>query len=106
MTETKYKSCVLFGGNGFIGSHLAADFLENNLVEHITLSDIVTATPDKWPKNLQLAFAAGKIDYVKVDVRNPISNDKLPSEVDLIVNLAAVHKEPGHEAHEYFATDH
>lgn len=101
----KYKTCVLFGGNGFIGSHLAADFLENDVVEEITIADIVTATPDKWPKNLQLAFAAGKINYVKVDVRYTITNDKLPKEVDLIVNLAAVHKEPGHEAHEYFETN-
>lgn len=105
MEEPKYKSCVLFGGNGFIGSHLAADFLHNNIVQEITIADVVTATPDKWPKNLQLAFAAGKINYVKVDVRQPITDSKLPTEVDLIVNLAAVHKEPGHQSHEYFETN-
>lgn len=104
-TNYQFKSCILFGGNGFIGSHLAADFLANNIVEHITIADIVTATPDKWPKNLQLAFAAGKINYVKVDVCETINNEKLPTEVDLIVNLAAVHKEPGHESHEYFETN-
>lgn len=103
------KTCVLFGGNGFIGSQLAASFLDSKFASKIVLADIVTATPDKWPKSLQLAFAAGEIDYVKVDVRLPIDDNngasKLPSKVDLIVNLAAVHKEPGHSANEYFETN-
>lgn len=109
MGEITGKICVLFGGNGFIGSQLAATFLESNYVSKIVIADIATATPDKWPKSLQLAFAAGQIDYIKLDVRKPINEQngltKLPSTVDLIVNLAAVHKEPGHKANEYFETN-
>ncbi len=109
MTEPKYKSCVLFGGNGFIGSNFAAHILDNNIAEKVTLSDICTPTPDMWPRSLQQRFAAGEIDYVKIDVRTPITkqsgSNELPKDVDLIVNLAAVHKEPGHIAEEYFQTN-
>lgn len=118
-TQPKYNSCVLFGGNGFIGSHLAAYFLEHHLVKTITIADITPLRPDVWPKGLQRAFAEGLINYVKIDVRQPIAGQLaspsgaanitrapgLPQSTDLIVNLAAVHKEPGHAAREYFETN-
>ncbi len=109
MEEFKYNSCVLFGGNGFIGANFAAYLLEHKIVRTITITDLVTITPDKWPVKLQHYFAAGDINYAKIDVRKPIDaqpeSKKLPAEVDLIVNLAAVHKEPGHVPEEYYATN-
>ncbi len=109
MTEPKYNSCVIFGGNGFIGSNFAAYLLEHNIVKHIAISDLVTITPDTWPKILQQKFAAGDVTFSKIDVRLPIATqdeaNKLPSNPDLVVNLAAVHKEPGHKAEEYFMTN-
>jgi nucleoside-diphosphate-sugar epimerase len=42
---------------------------------------------------------------VPINVHHPIRHADLPDRTDLIVNLAAVHREPGHEAHEYFATN-
>lgn len=109
MESIKYQTCVLFGGNGFIGSHFAAHLLQNNLANEVILADVVKATPDMWPKFLQLKFAAGEVKYVQIDVRKPIDSqpdsNQLPSNPDLIVNLSAVHKEPGHQAHEYFETN-
>ena len=109
MEEFKYNSCVFFGGNGFIGANFASNLLEHKIVRSITLTDVITITPDKWPVSLQRRFAAGEIAYATIDVRLPIDEQpeshKLPSEVDLIVNLAAVHKEPGHEPEEYYATN-
>lgn len=109
MTEPKYNSVILFGGNGFIGSNFAAYLLDNNITKKVIVSDVGTITPDLWPKKLQRRFAAGEIDYVKIDVRKPLDaqedSNKLPNKVDLIVNLAAVHKEPGHVAEEYFMTN-
>lgn len=109
MSEPKYQSAILFGGNGFIGSHFAAYLLDKNIVSKVTITDVGTIKPDTWPKSLQLRFAAGDIDYVKIDVRQPIASQpdasKLPTNPDLIVNLAAVHKEPGHKAEEYFLTN-
>lgn len=109
MTPLKYKTSVLFGGNGFIGSHLAAHLLENNLTDEVVLADIAKPTPYMWPKHLQRAFAEGLIQYIQIDVRKPIAeqpdSNQLPSNPDLIVNLSAVHKEPGHKAQEYFETN-
>ena len=39
------------------------------------------------------------------DVRRPIVNAELPARCDLIVNLAATHREPGHPPHEYYETN-
>lgn len=107
--SSRYETCVLFGGNGFISSHFAAHLLENNLANKVVLADFVKATPNMWPKYLQRAFAAGKITYLKIDVRRPLTDqpdsDQLPNNPDLIVNLSAVHKEPGHLAREYFETN-
>lgn len=107
--ETTHKTAVLFGGNGFIGSNFAAYLLDNKIAGKVIICDLNKITPDLWPKSLQQKFAAGEIITVKIDVRKPISeqdeSNKLPSEVDLIVNLAAVHKEPGHVAKEYFLTN-
>lgn len=105
MNETKFKSCILFGGNGFIGSHFASHLIDHNMAEQIIIADMDPVKPDLWPKTLQQAFAAGKIRYVKLDVRQPINHKDLPDDVDLIVNLAAVHREPGHKPEEYFATN-
>jgi GlcNAc-P-P-Und epimerase len=100
-----FNTAVLFGGNGFIGSYLAAHLLTQKLVTNIVIADSDPIRPDLWPRDLQHAFAAGQIEYVQLDVRQPITDERLPKSADLIVNLAAVHREPGHEPEEYFATN-
>ncbi len=105
MDELKFKNCILFGGNGFIGSHFANYLLERRIVDEIIIADINPVKPDLWPKTLQQTFSAGKIKYIKLDVRQPLIHPDLPAQVDLIVNLAAVHREPGHKPEEYFATN-
>ena len=39
------------------------------------------------------------------DVRTNLWRDEMPDKVDLIFNLAAVHREPGHEPFEYYDTN-
>jgi len=39
------------------------------------------------------------------DIRKKIDFTKIPSNIDLIINLAAVHREPGHDSKEYFETN-
>jgi nucleoside-diphosphate-sugar epimerase len=94
----KYKTCVIFGGTGFIGSHLALHLVKTGQAERIILADIV-------PPRADFAFDAAAVQYCEIDVRKPIPAALLPAQVDLIVNLAAVHREPGHEAHEYYETN-
>ncbi len=105
----KFNTCVLFGGNGFIGSHFASYLLEHKMAEKIYIADLEIMKPDMWPKALQQEFAAGRLTYAQIDVRKPIDEQEhsklLPQNADLIVNLAAVHREPGHQPNEYFETN-
>jgi nucleoside-diphosphate-sugar epimerase len=96
--KMKYKTCVIFGGTGFIGSHLAQHLLAVGAAETVILADIMAPRAD-------FAFDGSAVKYLNIDVRKPIDAAILPAQVDLIVNLAAVHREPGHEAHEYYETN-
>ena len=45
------------------------------------------------------------VEYIRLDVRKPIEFDFKPTADDVIFNLAAVHRTPGHPDHEYFETN-
>lgn len=100
-----FKNCVLFGGTGFIGSHFARFLLANNLAQNITLADIEPPNKPLWSAPTQAELADSRVRYVPVDVCAPIRHPDLPQEADLILNFAAIHREPGHEPHEYFETN-
>jgi nucleoside-diphosphate-sugar epimerase len=99
------KSVVLFGGTGFIGTHLTQHLLAHNLAENVVLVDFNPPRYLPYTQLLQSGLKAGKVSYVKHDLRRPIPAGLLPEQVDLIFNLAAVHREPGHSPPEYFETN-
>lgn len=99
----RFSNIVIFGGSGFISAHFSVYFLDNNLAEKITLADIAAPVYEHLPAKIKQYVDSGKIEFVKVDVRQPVTA-QLPM-ADLVVNLAAVHREPGHERHEYFDTN-
>lgn len=104
------RSCVIFGGTGCIGTHLADHLLRRSFIEHVYLADVQPLRDEPYTGNLRRHMhlngsAATRAVYVPCDVRNPIENSNLPEETDLIVNLAAVHREPGHQPHEYYETN-
>lgn len=103
------KNVVIFGGSGFIGAHFSIYLFEQNLVDHIYLADVEAPKFENLPEKFKELVESEKIKFVSLDVRKEIVNSKvaaeLPSQVDLIVNLAAVHREPGHEKHEYYDTN-
>jgi len=79
---------VIFGGDGFIGRHLAAS---STVLTDVVLVDNKGPTPP---------------DVVFADVREPVPVGVAGARVpDWIVALAAVHREPGHAAEEYFETN-
>lgn len=96
---------IIFGGSGFIGTHLI-HLLKNEVVtekDKIYVLDIVMpgeegVVPGIVEKN-------EGVEYIRLDVRNPIDFDFKPTEDDIIFNLAAVHRTPGHEDYEYFETN-
>lgn len=87
-------SCVIFGGAGYIGSHLARFLLATRKFDHVHLADIRQPT----------TTLAG-ISSSLTDVRQPIAPTVTSERPTWIFNLAAVHREPGHEPHEYFDTN-
>lgn len=101
MDEGRFKlgCCVIFGGCGFIGSHLANELLKQRIADRIYLADIAPPRPD-FP-----FLRDERVTFVHVDVREKIASEALPAGADLIVNLAAVHREPGHRPSEYFETN-
>lgn len=88
MYQTK-RCAIIFGGSGFIGTHLAEDLKSRNF--EVTIADLVP------PKNNTLKF-------VFCDVRNEIDIE-LDSNPEIVYNLAAVHRTPGHAPSEYYETN-
>lgn len=80
---------VIFGGSGFIGTHLRAE-LEHREYE-VIIADLVP--PQRDPRSYQYC-----------DVRNPIELN-LGDIPDVVFNLAAIHRTPGHAPPEYYDTN-
>jgi len=82
----------VFGGSGFIGTHLI-NLLSENFQANIYNLDLIKNNHD------------GKSIFINCDVRNKIDIDLPWTEDDVIFNFAAVHTTPGHPDHEYFETN-
>lgn len=89
--------CVIFGGSGYIGTNLARHFLETKRFDAIYIADIRETNINDH-----------EVQYNKIDVRKAI-NLNIPNTIDKegswIFNLAAIHREPGHEPIEYYETN-
>ena len=77
---------LITGSSGFIANHLFQELSHKNIIFGV---DLKKSTNTK----------------IICDVRNKIENKKLPKKIDLIINLAAIHREPGHKPNEYFDTN-
>jgi nucleoside-diphosphate-sugar epimerase len=101
LTSSTFHTCILFGGTGFIGSHFALFLLRHNLSQSIILADLLPIRTSFAPH-----LSDSRICYVPLDVRTNYTTWNLPtSGIDLIVNLAAIHREPGHQSYEYYETN-
>jgi nucleoside-diphosphate-sugar epimerase len=96
---------IIFGGTGFIGTHLAQHLLRENLTGKIVLVDLQPPHDEAYTALLQQGLRSGQVEFIKWDVRKPIPDSLLPVSPEIIFNLAAVHKEPGHKPEEYFETN-
>jgi nucleoside-diphosphate-sugar epimerase len=85
---------IVFGGAGFIGSHLLALLKKEGRYQELHSVDIVP------PR-----FATEGVSYHTFDIRNSIPSDLTGPGSGDIYNLAAVHTTPGHEDWEYFWTN-
>jgi GlcNAc-P-P-Und epimerase len=97
------KTAIIFGGTGFIGAYFSHYLIENYSFDKIYLLDI--ESPDKKKSAYRrVQLSNSKLEYIECDVRFPINIRDLGS-VELIANFAAIHREPGHDSHEYFETN-
>ena len=91
-----YQNIIIFGGSGYIGRNIIINFLNNQNIKNIFVLDIC---------KLDLSIKKNKkVNYIFCDVRKKI---KIKSNIkfDTIINLSAIHREPGHKKIEYFDTN-
>lgn len=100
-----FQTTVIFGGTGFIGTHMAQYLLREGFTGRVVLADMHPPRTEAYAADLTAALMSGKASYIAVDVRKPITPGSLPMRAELVLNLAAVHREPGHRPHEYFETN-
>jgi nucleoside-diphosphate-sugar epimerase len=96
---------VIFGGTGFIGTHLAQHLLQQHQKNRIILVDIQKPRGAPYASILQQGLATGRARFVSHDVRQPVPSELCGEPVDTVYNLAAIHREPGHRPEEYFETN-
>lgn len=89
---------IVFGGAGYIGRNMVAEFLKTSMFDEYVICDIRGLNEFKEEK---------KVSYKEIDVRKAISLEL--SSIDVksswIFNFAAIHREPGHAFDEYFDTN-
>ncbi len=95
---------IIFGGSGFIGTHLIHLLNEIRKPED-KIYDLDIVMPGEEGVVPGIVEKNDGVEYIRLDVRKPIDFPFTPTEKDIIFNLAAVHRTPGHEDHEYFETN-
>ncbi|MFZ1992333.1 MAG: NAD(P)-dependent oxidoreductase [Alphaproteobacteria bacterium] len=87
------KSALILGGAGFIGTHLARQLSDLGTLRRIISLDI-----------RQPASPVPRVIYNTHDIRRPL-HETIDGHFDVVFNLAAVHRTPGHAADEYYETN-
>jgi nucleoside-diphosphate-sugar epimerase len=88
------SKAIVFGGAGFIGSHLLARLAQDGRYDRLYSVDI--AAP---------RFEVPGVHYLTHDLRQPIPAELCGAGPADIFNFAAVHTTPGHEDWEYYWTN-
>lgn len=94
MTKIAPSAGVLItGASGFVGTRLVRRLVESGRFAFVRATDVL-------PPRERI----DGVEYGTWDVREPAPTE-LANGVSTIVNLAAVHRTPGHEPHEYYDTN-
>ena len=96
---------IIFGGSGFIGTHLIHLLKEECVKENDKIYDLDIVMPGEEGVVPGVVEKNEGVEYIRLDVRKPFDFEFTPTKDDIIFNLAAVHRTPGHEDIEYFETN-
>lgn len=96
---------IIFGGSGFIGTHLIHLLRQECIRPGDNLYDLDLVMPGEEGVVPGIVEKNEGVTYVRADVRKPLTLDFVPTENDVIFNLAAVHRTPGHPDEAYFETN-
>lgn len=96
---------IVFGGSGFIGTHLIHLLKEKCLSKNDRIYDIDIVMPGEEGVVPGIVEKIDGVEYIRCDVRKPLDFPIVTTPDDIIFNLAAVHRTPGHEDKEYFETN-
>ena len=99
------KSTVIFGGTGFIGAFFSQHLLDIGATERVYLVDKESPDDKTSEFRRRQLTTDPRIVFIRGDVRQPLHKLAIEGEVTLVANFAAVHREPGHEDHEYYETN-
>lgn len=96
---------IIFGGSGFIGTHLIKLIKNECLKDQDKIYDLDIVMPGEEGVVPGVVEKVEGVEYIRLDVRKPIAFDFTPTANDIIFNLAAVHRTPGHPDQAYFETN-
>tara|TARA_B110000483_G_scaffold134683_1_gene161165 strand:+ start:1081 stop:2103 length:1023 start_codon:yes stop_codon:yes gene_type:complete len=99
------NSGVIFGGCGFIGLYFAEKALDINLFDNLYLVDIREPEDSVGKLKFKKLLDTGKVKFLKRDVRENLNDILIEKNLTTILNFAAIHREPGHQAYEYGETN-
>lgn len=96
---------IIFGGSGFIGTHLIHLLKDEVIKQGDKIYDLDIVLPGEEGVVPGVVERNKGVEYIRLDVRKPIEFEFVPTKEDIIFNLAAVHRTPGHLDFEYFETN-
>jgi len=96
---------IIFGGSGFIGTHLIHMLKAECVKNGDKIYDLDIVMPGEEGVVPGIVEKNEGVEYIRLDVRKELDFNYVKSANDIIFNLAAIHRTPGHSDHEYFETN-
>ena len=99
------SNVIIFGGTGFFGLFMAIRLSEENKYNKIFLYDHEEIDEKDFSYRIKKYNSIKNIVFIKGCVKNEIIDFDGDDNISLIINLAAIHREPGHKNWEYYETN-